>query len=158
MKGLPTLHVALEPSRSATALVAVAHLSTAALTAFLPGPALYRALAVVAIGAHALWTLRLWALRTARGAIVGLEVGGDGHVVLCERSGRRCEGRLQAASYVGTWLTTVVVRIDGLRTSRAVAILPDMLPPEDLRQLRVVLRIAGSASRPEVWLATPRHR
>jgi len=150
MKALQTLDVALGSSRSAAALVAIACLGTAGLVAFLPGSALYRAAVVVALGAHGVWTLRSWALRTTRNAIVRVEVGGDGQVVFRERSGRRCRGRLQAASYVGTSLTTIVVRLQGSRRSRATAILPDMLPPEDLRRLRVLLRVAGSASRSEV--------
>jgi hypothetical protein len=40
----------------------------------------------------------------------------------------------------------LVIRPDGSRVSRAIAILPDMLPAEDLRQLRVLLRVAGQAS------------
>jgi hypothetical protein len=128
------------------AFVLIAHLASAALLAFAPGPAPLRAAAVVAIGAHAVWTLRSWALRTMRAAIVEIEVSADGRAVLFQRDGRRREGRVQPASYVGQWLTTVVVRPEGAQLSRAVAILPDMLPAEDLRQLRVLLRVAGTAS------------
>ena len=41
--------------------VVVTYLASAALLAFAPGAALLRAAAVVAIGAHAVWTLRFWA-------------------------------------------------------------------------------------------------
>jgi hypothetical protein len=130
----------------AAAFVNVAYVATAALLAFAPGPALLRAAAVVTIGVHAVWTLRRWALRTARTALIGVEISADGRAALIERGGRRCEGCVQPESYVGEWLTTLVVRPDGARLSRAIAILPDMLPAEDLRQLRVLLRVAGSAS------------
>jgi hypothetical protein len=145
MKGPPPLAVELGRSQLAAALIVIAYLGTATLVASLPGSALVRALAVVAIGAHSVWTLRSWALRTTLHAIVRIEVAVDGQVALCERNGRRCEGRLQPASYVGTWLATVVVRVEGGRRSRALAILPDMLPAEDLRQLRVLLRVVGSS-------------
>jgi hypothetical protein len=148
MKGPPPLHVDLGRSRFAAAFIVIACLGTAVLVASLPGPALLRALAVVAIGAHGVWTLRSWALRTTQDAVVRVEIAADGRVALCERSGERCEGRLQPASYVGTCLTTLVVRVDGVRWSRALAILPDMLSTEELRRLRVVLRIAGSVGSP----------
>ena len=109
------------------------------------GAALLRAAAVAAIGAHAVWVLRRWALRTTQAAVIGIELSADGRAVLIERGGRCSEGRVQAASYVGEWLTTLVVRRDGARVSRAIAILPDMLPAEDLRQLRVLLRVAGTS-------------
>jgi hypothetical protein len=130
----------------AAALVIVAYVATAALLAFAPGPVLLRAAAVVPIGAHAVWTLRRWALRTTRTAVIGVELSADGRAALIERGGRRREGRVQPASYVGEWLTTFVIRPDGARVSRSTAILPDMLPAENLRQLRVLLRVAGQAS------------
>jgi hypothetical protein len=130
----------------AAASVIVAYLATAALLTFAPGSALPRAAAVAFIGAHAVWTLRRWALRTTRTAVIGVELSADGRAALIERGGRRRDGRVQPASYVGEWLTTLVIRPDGARVSRAIAILPDMLPADELRQLRVLLRVAGSAS------------
>jgi uncharacterized membrane protein YbhN (UPF0104 family) len=146
MKGTAPVRVRLRRSRLGVAFVAVTYLASAALLTFAPGVAPLRAAAVVAIGAHAVRTLRSWALRTTPAAVVGIEVSADGRAILIERDGRRREGRVQPASYVGQWLTTLVVRPDGARVSRAVAILPDMLPAEDLRQLRVLLRVAGTAS------------
>jgi hypothetical protein len=86
-------------------------------------------------------------MRTTRTAVIGVELSADGRAAMIERSGRRRDGCVQPSSYVGEWLTTLVIRPDGARTWRAIAILPDMLPAEDLRQLRVLLRVAGSASR-----------
>lgn len=144
MKGPRSLRIELTRSPIGAAIVVVAFLATATLAAVVPGPAWLRGIAVIAIGAHAAWTLRLAALRTAKAAIVGVELSPDGHATLMERSGRRCEGHVQPACYVGTWLTTLVVRIDHERRSRALAILPDMVPAEDLRQLRILLRVIGS--------------
>lgn len=140
------MRVRLGRSRWGATFVVVTYLASAALLAFAPGAAALRAAAVVTIGAHAVRTLRSWALRTTPAAVVGIEVSADGRAVLIERDGRRREGRVQPASYVGQWLTTLVVRPDGARVSRAIAILPDMLPADDLRQLRVLLRVAGTAS------------
>ena len=147
MKGPGPLKVELGRSRLAAAFVFVSHIATASLLAFTPVDAMLRAAAVIAIGAHALRALRTSALQSAARAVVGVELSADRRAVLIERCGRRCEGELRAESYVGERLTTLVVRPDGARVSRAVAILPDMLPEEDLRRLRVLLRY-GDASTP----------
>jgi hypothetical protein len=41
-------------------------------------------------------------------------------------------------------LTSIVWRPDGARWSRSILVLPDMLPPDDFRRLRVMLRYARS--------------
>jgi hypothetical protein len=145
MKGPHPLKVELRRSRLVAALVLVSHLATATLLAFAPGDAMLRAAAVAAIGAHALRAVRTWALQSAARAVVGVELTADRRAVLIERCGRRCEGEVRAESYVGERLTTLVVRPNGARVSRAIPILPDMLPEEDLRRLRVLLRY-GDAS------------
>lgn len=145
MKGPDPLKLELGRSHLAGAFVFVSHVATASLLAFAPGDASLRAAAVVAIGAHALRALRTWALQSAARAVVGVELTAGRRAVLIERSGRRCEGEVRAESYVGERLTTLVVRVDGTRVSRAIAILPDMLPEDELRRLRVLLRY-GEAS------------
>jgi hypothetical protein len=147
MKGPPPLRIELGRSRLAVAFIVAAYFATATLVAFMPGPALLRAIAVAAIGAYSVWSLRRSALQTERHAIVGVEISADGRVVLIERGGATREGRAQPACYIGTWFTTLVVRIDGRRWSRAIAILPDMLSAEELRRLRVMLRAVGSLPR-----------
>ena len=139
------MKVELGRSRLAAAFVFVSHIATASLLAFAPVDAMLRAATVVAIGAHALHALRTSALQSAARAVVGVELSADWRAVLIERCGRRCAGQVRAESYVGERLTTLVVRPDGARISRAIAILPDMLPEEDLRRLRVLLRY-GDAS------------
>src|ERR1043166_3008310 len=119
MKGPLPLSVGLGPSKLAIAFVVVAYLATATIIAWVPGATIYRALTVIAIGAHAVWTLRAWALRSTHDAVVRIEVAADGSIAFCQRSGARREGRLLPSSYVGTQLTTVVVRVDGLRWPRS---------------------------------------
>jgi len=146
MKGPGPLKVELGRSRLAAAFVFVSHIATASLLAFAPVDAMLRAAAVIAIGTHALRALRTWALQSAARAVVEIELSADRRAVLIERCGRRCEGEVRAESYVGERITTLVVRPDGARVSRAVAILPDMLPEEDLRRLRVLLRYGGAST------------
>ena len=146
MKAPGPLKVELGRSRLAAAFVFVSHIATASLLAFAPVDAMLRAAAVIAIGAHALRALRTSALQSAARAVIGVELSSDRRAVLIERCGRRCEGRVRAESYVGERLTTPVTRPDGARVSRAVAILPDMLPEEDLRRLRVLLRYGDATT------------
>ncbi len=144
MKEAAILRVELKRSRLAIACVCAATIATMALIAWLPGDAGLRALAVLIAGVHGLVSLRVWGLRASPRSIVAIEVGLDNHIVLTERGGRRVEGRVGADSYVGASLTTLVVRGKGVGGSRATAILPDMLPDEDFRRLRVLLRLGES--------------
>jgi hypothetical protein len=136
----------LGASRSASALICPAWLATAALVAWLPGAALRGAL-VTGTGAHAILTMRHWATRSASHAIVGVELDSDRAVRVTGRTGRRIEGTVQRDSYVGALLTTLVVRPDGKRRLRTIAILPDMLPADDFRRLRLLLLLGHRSPR-----------
>jgi hypothetical protein len=146
MKATSALRISLGPSRSASALICVAWLATAALVAWLPGAAALRGTMVIGIGAHAILTMRQWATRTASRAIIGVDLDSDRTVRLTERTGRRIEGMVQPDSYVGALLTTLVVLPDGKRRLRTVAILPDMLPADDFRRLRLLLRLGRGST------------
>lgn len=147
MKGPPPLRVELARSRLAVAFVAVAWLTSALVIAVIPGPMLLRGCAVVAIGAYAVWTLRYWAARALPTSIVAFLIAADGTAALFEKGGARRNGRVQRSSYVGTWLVTLVVRLEGSRWSRSIAILPDMVSTEEMRSLRVMLRVVGTLRR-----------
>ncbi|HWZ70308.1 MAG TPA: protein YgfX [Casimicrobiaceae bacterium] len=141
MKTIPALRISLGPSRSAAALICVAYLTTAMLVAWLPGAAALRGALVIAIGAYAIKTMRHAATRSASRAIIGIELDADRAVRLTERTGLCIEGVVQPDSYVGALLTTLVVRPEGKRRLRTIAILPDMLPADDFRRLRLLLRL-----------------
>jgi hypothetical protein len=113
---------------------------------WLPGTAALRGALVIGIGAHAILTMRHWATRSASRAILGVELDSDRTVRLTERTGRRIDGMVQPDSYVGSLLTTLVVRPDGKRRLRTVAILPDMLPADDFRRLRLLLRLGHGST------------
>jgi hypothetical protein len=146
MKAARTLRLSLGPSRMASALICVTCLATCALVAWLPGAAALRGVSVIGIGAYALLTVRHWATRSAPRAIIGIELDADRAVRLIERAGRCIEGIVQPDSYVGALLTTLVVRPEGTRRLRTLAILPDMLPAEDFRRLRLLLRLGHAAT------------
>ncbi len=141
MTSTSALRISLGPFRIAAALVIVACLATAVLVAWLPGAPMLRAALVIGIGAHAILMLRRWALRTAAHAIVGIDLDAAHAVRLIDRSGHAVDGSVQADSYVGAWITTLIVLPEGKRLVRTVAILPDMLPADDFRRLRLLLRL-----------------
>jgi len=146
MKSAASLRVELRRSRLAGALIVVTHLATAALLAWLPIVVWLRALALIGVGAHALWALRRVSLRNASSAIVAIELEPDRRVVLVRRDGGRIDGHALADSYVGERLATLVVRHDGRRRTQALLILPDMAPAEELRRFRVLLRLGRPRS------------
>ncbi len=146
MKAACTLRLSLGPSRLASALICVACLATCVLVACLPGAAALRGALLIGIGAYALLTMRHWAIRSALRAIIGIELDADRAVRLIERTGRHIEGIVQPDSYVGALLTTLVVRPEGKRRLRTLAILPDMLSADDLRRLRLLLRLGHAAT------------
>jgi len=85
---------------------------------------------------------------SGRGVPVLLHVGLDRRLAVTGRDGRTREGAILDASYVGASVTTIVWRPDGAAwyvPARALLILPDTLPRDDFRRLRVVLRYGRPA-------------
>ena len=142
------LHVALQPSRIAGAAVVVGVIATSALVAWLPINPWLQAIAAIFLGAYGIALNRSWAQRSTSHAVVAIVVDANRHIVVVERGGRRVDGDVQEDSYVGAVLSTVVWRGAGERRSRAIAILPDMLPAEDFRKLRVLLRLGRPKASP----------
>ncbi|MEO8304342.1 MAG: hypothetical protein ABI724_09490 [Betaproteobacteria bacterium] len=104
----------------------------------LPGPAFAGGAAVV-IAALLSGVRRC----VGRGVPALLHVGIDRRLTVTDRSGRSCSGSILDDSYVGAAVTTIVWRADDdrwWRPARAMLILPDSLPRDDFRRLRVVLR------------------
>jgi hypothetical protein len=72
------------------------------------------------------------------------ELRGDLTVVVVSGDGTARAGRVHRDSYVGARLTTIVWRPYGRWRTRAIVLLPDMLPPDAFRRLRVLLRYGRS--------------
>jgi hypothetical protein len=149
MKSVQSVRIKLKASRLASAFICATHVATAAVVAWIPIDLLLRVLAVTTVGAHALWAIRSSALRNLKSSIVAAELAVDRRVTLVLRDGNRVEGCVLVDSYVGERLVTLVVRPDGSRRPRAIWILPDMAPREDLRRFRVLLRLARPAQEDE---------
>jgi hypothetical protein len=135
------LQIEFRPSRIAGALTLLGVVATAVLVAWLPAEAWQRLLAVTLLGVYGISLVRAWARRSTRRAVVAIALGANRHIAVVERDGRRVEGEVQDDSYVGSAITTIIWRRSGARRSRTIAILPDMLPAEDFRKLRVLLRL-----------------
>ncbi len=150
-----TLHIDLHASRIAGALTLACVVATAALIAWLPVQPWLRMVAVSALGVYGVMLARSWAQRSTPRAVVAVELGVDRRIAIIERNGHHSEGTVQDDSYVSSALTTIVWRAVAARRSRTIAIVPDMLPAEDFRRLRVLLRLGQATSRAAT---TPAHR
>ena len=100
------------------------------------------AVAILAVLAGGLWRCM------GRGVPALLQVGIDRRITVTDCKGQAHAGSILDDSYVGAWLTTIVWCADGgpwWRPARTILVLPDTLPRDDFRQLRVVLRYGRSA-------------
>jgi hypothetical protein len=145
MRMPPSVHVALAPSRIAGTCIGVLAVATIALTLAMPLEPWLQAALVVALVAWAAASFHVVALHRGRRAVTEIRVAPDLMLVACMGDGHLAAGHIRAATCVGPWMTTIVWRPDGQRVSRTILVLPDMLPTEDFRQLRVMLRYARSA-------------
>ena len=130
----------LGASRAAAAALAVMALSTAGLLVAIPGPAAMRILiatAVLCAGIEAIHSVAL--RRGARGVRAAL-VRRSREIEVDFADGQRRHGVLRDGSFVAPWLTLVRWRPEGARFDRSIVVVPGMLPEEDFRRLRVLLR------------------
>jgi hypothetical protein len=136
----PAVHVTLARSRLAAALILVLALGTCAVVALLPFDPAMLALGMLVIAVWATDRLYVIALRCGPRATCALWLTGDRMLVVRRGNGTLVAGHVRSATYVGVRITTIVWRPDGARVSRGELILPDMLPADDFRRLRVLLR------------------
>ncbi len=149
MRMPPSVHVVLAPSRIAGAGIGILAAATIALIIALPLQPVLQMAAVAALVAWAAWSFQVDALHRGRLAVTEVRLAPDLILVACMGDGRLVAGHVRAATYVGAWVTTIVWRPDGWHFSRAILVLPDMLPAEDFRRLRVMLRYARSGETQE---------
>jgi len=140
----PSVHVVLSPSRIAGAGIGLLAAATIALTIALPLHPLLQMSMIVAVVAWATWAFHVDALHRGRFAVAEVRLAPDLMLLACMGDGRLVTGQVRASTYVGAWVTTIVWRPDGRRRSRALLVLSDMLPADDFRRLRVMLRYARS--------------
>jgi toxin CptA len=126
----------LKYSGAARAFLAAAAGTTLALVIFVPFPDEARALAFA-------WVIALaWHAHGRLGAVSALRLDCDRAIAVRDAHGRWRVGEIRDGSFVAPWLTIVRWRPHGARFDRTLAILPDMLPGEAMRRIRVILRWA----------------
>lgn len=125
-------------------LIALPAFATCIIVATLPFTPVQIVLALVAIGAWAIDRTCVVALRRGPRAVRGFELRGDLTLTVVTGDGMACAGRVHRDSYVGARLSTIVWRPYGRWRSRAILLFPDMLPADDFRRLRVLLRYGRS--------------
>jgi hypothetical protein len=132
----PPLRLDLRPSRRLIGALALAHGLAAAATIGLEGWPRYLlwALIVVSLGRSLAQAL----LHGAHQA-VAVEVHEDGRASWRSRDGEWEEGRLGESQFVSVVFVIVEFR-DARGRARRMVVMPDSLPPEDFRRLRVWLR------------------
>ena len=149
MQKTTPIRITLGPSRLACIAQSVVAVGTVAVLSTLPIHPLILAASFAALAAwvaHRIWSI---GLKRGRSTIRELRVQDDHTVVATSVSGERFAGHVQDASYVGAYVTTLVLRVKGSRRAKSVLILPDMLPADDFRRLRVLLRYARNADAEE---------
>jgi hypothetical protein len=144
MQWPPSIRIALGNSKRAFALIALLALGTCAVVATLPFEPPALALACFAVVVWAIDRIYVIALRQGPRAVRHFELRGDLTVVVVTGDGSACAGRVHRDSYVGARLTTLVWRPFGRRRARMILLLPDMLPAQDFRRLRVLMRYGRS--------------
>ena len=134
--------VRLELAASAIGVVAIAAMAAATLALLLvtPGHAALRILVATWIACAALESIHGAALHRGRRGIRAIHVARDGEIAVRSATGSWHAGVLRQGSFVAPWLTIIRWRAAGARFERVIAILPDMVPAEDFRRVRVILR------------------
>jgi hypothetical protein len=140
----PILHVSLGPSRLAGAAIGAMTLATLVVALQLPLPPWQHAAVCAIVLASAWVAFERLAVRATPDAIVQLRLAPNLLIVVTRGDGRMVGGHVRSSTCVSAVLTSIVWRPDGARWSRAILVVPDMLPADDFRRLRVMLRYARS--------------
>jgi hypothetical protein len=140
----PAVSILLGPSRVACAAIAALALGTLAVLLTLTVSLWMLLAAACALAAWAVDRVRVIGLRRGPRAVRGIRLDGDDRVEVAFGSGRVVAGTLHGNSRAGPRLTSMVWRPKGTRRTRSVLILPDMLPADDFRAFRVLMRYGQS--------------
>ena len=144
MQWPPPVRVVLSSSYTALALIGSLALATCAVIASMPLQPAAVGLATIVVVVWAIDRIHVVAFRQGPRAVRMFEVRGDLTVVVVTGDGNARAGRVHRDSYVGARLSTLVWRPFGRWRSRAILLLPDMLPAQDFRRLRILLRYGRS--------------
>ena len=134
------LRLSFAASRHLAWLLALAHGVGMTAAWIVAWPLWFKTLIAAAVIASGVFHLRRDALLLSPGSVVSALLKGDGSIEVTLRNGAAIPGRQIPGSFVHTWFTTILWRAEGARFSRPIAVLPDSLPAEQFRELRVWLK------------------
>ncbi|HMA31387.1 MAG TPA: hypothetical protein VKT00_06190 [Casimicrobiaceae bacterium] len=138
------VRIAPAASRSAFALICVLATCACAVVATLPYHEVLRGLATVALVVWAGDRIHVVAMRRGPRAVRLIELDGRLRVAVTTGDGVSERGCVRPDSHVGARITTIVWKPGKARWPRAILLLPDMLPADDFRRLRILLRYGRS--------------
>ena len=134
------LKLKLQRSRILAAILVIAHGASIAGIAFAGIPLWGVPVVAVILIAHLAFCIRRDVLLMTPSAVVGIEVGPDNLVNVETRSGGWREYEVLGSTYVMPYLTVMQLQRTAGGAVKRVVLLPDSLPAEDFRRLRVRLR------------------
>jgi len=140
MHKAPAVQIAIGPSRTACIGIVAIAVGTFAIILTLPIIPLAHAACFIALAVWAVHRILAVALRRGSRAVREIKLEGDRSLVIVHASGAASSGCLRESSHVGPDVTTMVWRAKGRWRSRWTLILPDMLPADDFRRLRLLMR------------------
>lgn len=142
------LHLRLWPSWRLAGVLSIAHGGAAICLLITPLPSWMIWFAILAVACHLLYALCHHAFRCTRSAITELTLTDSAQIQLLTRAGQPIDAVL-LGGYSQPMLKVLRLRL-GRWQRRSVVVLPDMLEPDRLRELRVRLRRLGTAAEPLV--------
>jgi len=116
-------------------------LATLIVIAVTPGSAALRILAATWIACGGLEAFHTVVLHRGSG-IRAIHMRRSGEIEILNGKGGHRSGVLRDGSFVAPWLTIIRWRPCDAHFDRAILLLPDMLPADDFRRMRVMLRWA----------------
>jgi Membrane-bound toxin component of toxin-antitoxin system len=147
MQKPPSVFVELGPSRIACAAIVLISSATFAVLVAAKVPWIALVGSLCGLVAWSTITIRRVGLQIGPAAVSTIRLQGDDTVAIEYGDGRSEIGTLRTSSTVGARVTTLVWRPKESFCSRAVLILPDMLPADAFRRLRVLMRYGRSEDR-----------
>ena len=144
MHKAPAVQIALGPSRVACAGIIVVAVGTFAVTLTLPIIPLAHVGCFIALAGWAAHRIRAVAMRSDPHAVREIKLESDRSIVIVHASGATSSATLRESSHYGPDVTTLVWRPKGRWRARSTLILADMLPADDFRRLRLLMRHARS--------------
>jgi hypothetical protein len=140
------VEVALRPSRAAAVFILASAAATLVVVLAVPLALTVRLGLVFLIGLMTLHAYRREASRTDRAiGTVSIDARGDIEV---ETRGSPLRGTVRAGCFVAPWLTVIRWRRQGQCFDATILVLPDMLPADGFRRLRVLLRWGSTSAAP----------